>query len=190
MCRQNLLGSLSAPIPKKIDVQKIHPSAEFPTKEKITECGWDVTLVNRTQNRVEDEIGEINEFGTGLKFCPPEGYYLEVVANNTLHRQGYTLTGPVIIDRENHGELIVPLYKFREADDLALPFRAVRIIPRPLLYIHLSHNKKKVPKQGYDQNGYSDLSPDMEAYQRRVMEGYGPGVPRPQAIPRTGNHMF
>jgi len=187
LCRQQLLGEPANNIPLKIAMHKLHPQAEIPIKENLNDIGWDISLVNRTENRPEDTLNEINDFGTGLSFSPPDGYHLEIIATNSLHRHGYMLCGPIIIDNTTRGELIVPLYKFRDIDDIELPFRAVRIIVRPTVYIHVSHQRKN-PRQvseNYDQRN----QPDMNTYQTQLRSNYPPGVPRPQAIPR-GNHMF
>ena len=47
------------------NVRKVNPTAERPlhTQDRV---GWEITLITRTNNRVEDEANEIHEFDTGL----------------------------------------------------------------------------------------------------------------------------
>lgn len=184
----------------KIIVQKLRPQSEFPTKENSSDVGWNVTLVSRTENRAEDETGEINDFNTGIRVSPPEGYFLEAIAVKSLHRTGYMLTGPVIIESGSKGELIIPLYKFRETDDIELPFVAVRLLTRHAIYAHISHSTSDPTSytldrsynssgpyiQGASNGGYSG---DMKAYGNQV-KAYAPGVKRPQAAPSKQNHMY
>ncbi len=190
-------------IEDKILVQKVHPQAEFPTKERPCHVGWEVTLISRTENRAEDETGEINDFGTGIHVTPPEGYFLEMIASRSLHRHGYMLPGPVIIEPGARGELMVPLFKFRESDDISLPFGAVRLLTRPTVYAHISNIKGSQRTQNYQMgNSYTPPGPyvqgnptqagysgDMNGYKQQV-ETYPPGTRRPQAAPQIGNHMF
>ena len=81
------------------------------------------------QGRVEDETGHVNMFKTGLQLEPPQGFYFEMMARSSLHKAGYMLaTGTSIIDPGYRGELLVPLYKFRDGDDIELPMRAVQLV--------------------------------------------------------------
>ena len=191
-----------AHIKDNILVQKTHPQAEFPTKERSCHVGWEVTLISRTENRAEDETNEINDFGTGIHISPPKGYFLELVACRSLHRHGYMLPGPLIIEPGNRGELIVPLFKFRETDDLSLPFGAVRLLTRPAIYSHISHSKVQRVQNYPMDSSYTSSGPyvqgnptqmgysgDMDGYQKQV-GNYRPGTRRPHAAPTKGNHMF
>lgn len=201
-------------IEDKIQVQKLHPKAEFPYKENTSDAGYDVTLVNRCENRAEDDTGEVNNFGTGIALSPPSGYYFEMVARSSLHKSGYMLaTGTSIIDPGYTGELIVPLYKYKEAGDLELPFRAVQLILRPIVYAHLqSVASLSVTSRGDGAFGSTGVLPphmmqkqagayipdpqqssylgDMSAYGSHVQQSYPQGVPRPHAAPPRSNHMF
>ena len=97
-------------IKKRIQVQKLHPKAEYPYKENQSNAGYDITLVSRTENRAEDETGEVNNFNTGIAIRPPQGHYFEMMARSSLHKHGYMLaTGISIIDPGYIGEIIVPL---------------------------------------------------------------------------------
>lgn len=123
-----------------INVKKLNPIAELPIKDRPSDIGYDITLIARTDNRAEDNIHDVNMFSTGLMISPPPGYYIEVVAKNSLQRSGYMLaTGITIVDPETaDDELIVPLYKFKESQDIDLPFRAVQIVLRKAEYAHIA----------------------------------------------------
>ncbi len=144
-------------ITEHIIVRKTNPHADFPAKENVNDVEWNITLVSRTDNRAEDETGEINYFNTGLHIKPPKGYFLELIASKALYRTGYMLTGPVIIEPDNKGELIVPLYKFRDSEDIELPFVAVSLLTRPAIYAHVSHTAVQATHQ--QNKSYSDSKP-------------------------------
>lgn len=188
-------------IDEKIGVKKILPNAEFPQKERTQQVGYDITLVSRTENRAEDDIGEVNSFATGIILSPPEGYYLEIIAKNTLHKHGYSLANGVeIVSPGNKSELIIPLFKFKDTEDINLPFQAVQMILKPAVYAHLS-NMKSGNNNRYLESDYGNnnnvYSPDqgklyfgdMSAYQEQL-KYYSQGMPRPQAPVPKSNYIF
>ena len=206
--KQSKESSLVQYVTEKIHVQKLHPGAEFPYRENPTDVGYDMTLVARTDNRAEDDTGDVNNFNTGIALTPPDGYYLEMVAMPALHKHGYMLaTGTHIINPGFVGEIIVPLYKYKEAEDLELPFRAVQLVVKPALYAHL----KSVSSLGSVDRGMGGYSSgmmmqqqgayipdprqasymgDMNGYNSHVNQNYSQGVPRPQSAAPRNNHMF
>lgn len=114
-----------------IRVIKNHPDAEPPFKEDSEgDAGWDITIVARCDNRAEDTFSDVNTFSTGLIITPPAHYHAEVVAHPSLWKAGYMLTNTIIINQDNKDELVLGLYKFREGDDLELPFRAGQLLLR------------------------------------------------------------
>ena len=197
-------------IENKVKVQKLHPKAEFPSKEKQEDIGWDITLIARTENRAEDDSGAVNNFSTGITVSPPEGYYFEMVAQKDLHKHGYMLaTGTSIITPDTKGEIVVPLYKYADVEDIDLPLVAVKLILRQTVYAHLQSVKSFSHSHG-NQNTYrgefvpqmqqlgtfipnpqsgSKYEVDMTAYQNQTSR-YPAGFPRPQAAPPKDNHMF
>jgi len=182
-----------------IKVVQLHPQAEIPTKE-ADDVGWTVTLVGRTDNRAEDDFGEMNGFSTGLQLCPPKGYYLEVVALPSFYKHGYNLaSGTLIIGPDNRDELIIPFMKFRECNDLELPIEAVQVIVKK--YAPSFMLKTKVPQiadasYGQYASSSSSFQPppngafrgDMEQYQAfsRTKQGSKPSA----ASGARQNHMF
>ncbi len=191
----------------KINVYKTHPSAEFPFKENPSNIGYDVTLISRTENRAEDDTGDVNNFHTGIAVSPPIGHYIEVIVKPSLYKHGYTLaTGVLVIDPDDKGELIIPLHKFKEAEDLELPFRAVQLIVRPAVYAHISSvTSLAQPEEGWNTTSFQPemnqkgahiqdprnmkYAPDMSTYQHQVSQ-YPKGASRPQSAPVKPNHMF
>lgn len=193
----------------KVSVKLLLPEASFPSKEegKGGDVGYGVSLVQRSENRSEDTTHEVNNFRTGITLSPPRGYYIEMIATSSLHKHGYFLaTGTSIINPGNTGELIVPLYKFKEVSDIELPFRAVQIIVKPAVYSYISSVKNLPSSRNgdgvflpsfdsssrgtYIQDPQNASYPgDMQAYQNQV-QGYGRGQVRPQAAGRSNNHMF
>jgi len=115
-------GDKAAPA-NEFNAFKILPNAERPSREQ-GKAGWEITLVGRTDNRVEDQSGEVNNFDTGLNIKVTSGSYIEIVPHPQLIRHGYMLPGPLIIDATHSGALVIPLYKFCEGQDLELPFKA------------------------------------------------------------------
>jgi len=166
---------------------KVRSNAERPSLEN-GKAGWEITFINRTDNRVEDEVGEINNFDTGLCTKLSTGSYIEIVPHPQLINHGYMIPGPVIIDSAHTGNLTVPLYKFREGDDIELPFRGA------LAFMKVENKEefKMIAPPG--QNSEYQYNQNQSAYNRGAV--YPSGMtPAPQALgrpmaQRTGNHMF
>jgi len=110
-------------------VTKILPSAESITKKNdvTNEVTWDLTIVDRVDNRTEDDVSDINWFNSGLAFRVPSGYHIQVVGNSDLYQMGYFMPHPIIIGPNDTDQLLIPLFKFKEGDDLQLPFRCAHI---------------------------------------------------------------
>lgn len=158
----------------KILVQKTIPSAEFPFRERVESPIYNLTLVNRTDNREEDEIGHFNDFGLGLKVCPPPNHFIEIIASPSLHKHGYVLYHPVIIDANYQGEVKVPLYKLEDSEDLQLPFDGLRMIVRQSIYAHV----------------YNVVPQRQKTYDEYTTEVSSVPAPRQMATATRSNHMF
>lgn len=122
---------------------KLNPQAKEPVQDKPTNVGYDLTLIGRTENRVDDTYGDVNYFNTGLSVVPPDGYYFELLGRENLLRAGYILQGPIIIDPEDRNEVLVPLYKYKEVDDCELPILGARLVLRQAEYFHLTQAQTK-----------------------------------------------
>lgn len=160
-----------------LKVTKVHAEAQDLAKEHPTDVGWPVTLIGRAENRIEDIVGEIGYFNTGLRVIPPAQHHIEIVARNNLHKTGYELpSSPLVINPTFGGEILVPLRKFKEADDLELPYQAVEIILRPTVHAYLQGPKVKAPAARRQPQVDED---DAPVYKQNGKRGNG-----------KGNHMF
>lgn len=171
-------------------VQKIHPNAEHPYKDDSSDVGWNVTLIGRTDNRAEDDNDEVNEFNTGIVVAPTEDYYLEIHADKDLHKHGYMLTNGVrIIQPSDRGELVIPLYKFSDVNDIELPFKAVQIIVRYKVptRAHTSKSLLEIPSD-FQSQGYN-ASP-LYGDQNTNFSQPGSRTAQPKGRGRGGNFMF
>lgn len=118
-----------------IKAVKLHPEAELPFKENEADVGWDITVVARCDSRAEDTYQDVNTFSTGLVIKPPPGHHLEVIPNPSLWKTGYMFASSlIIINTDDEGELVIPLLKYKESEDLELPFRAAMLVLRPTEY--------------------------------------------------------
>lgn len=116
-------------IPGGLKIQKTIPMAEDPYRARESDIGWELTLISRTDGKIEDDMGEINYFDTGLRMRPPSGYYVKIIPLEELHKAGYMMMQSVsVINPEDDSNIVIPLYKFKETDDIVLPFRAVRAV--------------------------------------------------------------
>lgn len=189
--KRHLQGSSNPYIKEHLKVQKMHPKAEEPYQENgYINPGYFITLIDRKDNRVEDDSSEVNTFGTGLIICPPEGYYIEVIPTQDLFKQGYFIVGPIIIEPGNKSELVIPMFKFRETEDLKLPLKAGQIVMRKRVYHYRSmvngsintgsQNRMYTPVMQNNLNGMQmQQPPQFNGMQQQ----------RTQAPPRR-NHMF
>lgn len=123
MAGRVLASSKNAPL--HFACNAVTPDAQRPIRE-TDGAGWSIMVVKRTDNRVEDVVSDTNDFDTGLSISFPPGGYMEIVAAPTLHRHGYALLSPLVVDATYAGTIVLPLYKFREADDLELPMEVAR----------------------------------------------------------------
>lgn len=170
----------------KIKMEVLHPSATIPLQED-NDVTYTIALQTRTENRAEDDAHAVNLFGTGLSIVPPPKHYFQMIASPTLYKHGYMLApGCDIIPSNFSGELMVPLYKFNEGEDIQLPFDAVRIVLHPVIYAHVAKvMKRQIPHMMNTE------------YMQQPMQGYYAPVPA-AAHPRgqgrssrsAGIHMF
>ncbi len=117
--------------PANIRWTPVHPDARAPFKERITDSGYDLTLLYEKKR-----VGSCILYGTGVVVEPPFGWYLDVVPRSSIIKTGYLLANNVgVIDRGYRGEVLVPLLKIDpNAPDLPLPARVVQMVPRPIAH--------------------------------------------------------
>lgn len=172
-------------------VKKINPNAELPYKDE-GEVAWNIDLIGRTDNRIDDVSHDINEFNTGLVITPPSGFYVEVVADKNLYSSGYTLPYNLIINPNNTEELIVPLYKFRDTSELDFPFQGVKFVLREFIDAYVTN----APQQTQQQPMQYQQPMQQQQYQQPMQYQQQPQYQQPQQDPsrvrgrRPGNTMF
>jgi len=119
----------TAQIPScQINVRKAVPNAEYPFLSEENKVGIDVVLIARTDDRVDDTVNEICMFDTGIIFSPTSNCYALLTADLELMQKGYTLLSPILIDHDTDEPLSIPLFKFRDAPDLELPCKGVKLV--------------------------------------------------------------
>ena len=143
---KKIFNGVSWVLDDTLKVTKVHAEAQDLHRENDTDVTWAVTLIGRAENRIEDVVGEVGYFNTGLKLTPPAHHHLEVVARPNLHKLGYEIpSGTIVLQPSSTNELIVPLRKVHEGQDLELPYQAVDVIIRPSVYASLQGPKLKAP---------------------------------------------
>lgn len=140
-----------------INFVKLKPTAEAPSKENNKDVGHDITIVERVDNRSEDVYGDVNIFSTGLVLTAPLHYHIEIIEHPNLYKTGYMLAGgPRIINPGSSEELILPLYKFKETEDIELPFRAALMVLRETEYCAVVAEPVKKEYDRYNDDRYRD----------------------------------
>ena len=118
--------------------QALRPGIPEPIKRLESDAGWEICLVGRTGNRLDDEVNAVNLYDTGIRCAPPPGFYLELIATQELYKHGYCLpSGGVHYQPEDWEEIVVPLVKMSDGDDIETPFNGIRIVPKRVEYCHL-----------------------------------------------------
>jgi hypothetical protein len=142
-------------IRRPIQVTRLDPNAEVPSKETLSDVYHDISVVKREDNRVDDVQNDANTFGTGLRIQPPRDYHIEIFEHPELYKAGYSLVGGVrFINPTDEGELILPLMKFKEGEDIELPFKVAVMVLRETQYanVALSSGKKTRNDGGSNNN--------------------------------------
>ena len=180
----------------------------FPAKRNADSASYDVTLVGRKANRIDDRNYDVNDFNTGMWVNPPKGYYLEFRAADVLHGQGYNVMGgSVIIEHaETLTEVTIPLFKFKETSDLQLPCNCMKMILHEICSAHVKRiedvgvtQQTTTTKYGFESAFDSPAVKPSPHQQGRAPPSYfvpeiNPGLP-PQSTSRPAryegnNHMF
>lgn len=109
----------------------LRPDAVAPKKERASDSGYDLTLLEKLK-----QLGEVELYGTGVQVRPPAGFYFDVVPRSSIIKRGYLLANSVgVIDRGYRGEIMVPLVRLSErTEPLELPARVVQLVPRPIVH--------------------------------------------------------
>jgi hypothetical protein len=99
------------------------PEALHPKRNDETDCIFPITLVSRTNNRIDDQLQNFNEFSTELYISPPPGYFIEIHGTDELQKRGYALLQPKFVQPKDATNITkVMLYKLVDNEDIQLPF--------------------------------------------------------------------
>ena len=108
--------------------------AILPTKHRISDVGYDLTII-----KLVKQLGEKTfMYDTGISIQPELGYYTKIVPRSSLVKSGYMLTNSMgIIDPAYTGTLKIVLTKVDDSfPDLKLPYKCCQlIIDRNIHYV-------------------------------------------------------
>lgn len=157
------------------------PEVTLPLSRTQNNVGWEITLINREDNRAEDVYQDVNNFLTGITLPKHLDYYYEIVATPDLHKLGYMLPGTIVLNSSN-GELSIPLYKFKDVEDIELPFAAVQLILMPKNKAYIIGKRETVKRRvnTYHSPQYEEEYESSTAY----------GASNNSRSTKTSNHMF
>jgi hypothetical protein len=130
-----------------------NPEALHPKRNDETDCVFPITIVSRTNNRIDDQLQNFNEFSTELFLSPPPGYFIEINGTDELQKRGYALLQPKFVQPRDSSSLVkVTLFKLVDNEDIQLPF------PTGLIGIIRCANYTYIKKQKGTENDNGELS--------------------------------
>ena len=143
-------------IPSPLEVIKLHPQAEAPYKPdgRHQDPYWHLTVVSRSGNRVDDIQGGYNEFETGLCIKCPKHYHLEIFEHPDLYKAGYSMSPRILSPNATDEQIMLPLYKFNDGEDLSLPFPVAIIVMRETQYTTIAAVSNQPVQQPMFNGGY------------------------------------
>lgn len=114
----------------KINIKKLNKSAQIPKYSKPGDAGMDIVAISE---KVEDtpEYGYI-EYGTGLAFEIPDGYFMDIRPRSSISNTGLILANtPGTLDSEYRGELKVRFKWIKDTAKYKLGDRVAQIVILP-----------------------------------------------------------
>jgi dUTP pyrophosphatase len=120
---------------EKIKFLKTVKEATLPKKERISDSGYDLTIIKKIK-----EIGDVEFYTTGIKVqFDSFGWYGMVVPRSSLSKTGYMMANSIgIIDRSYLGEILIALRKIdKTANSIILPARIAQLIPMPIVHFEI-----------------------------------------------------
>ena len=107
-------------------VYKSDPKALLPTKERYSDVGWDLTVIQK----VKDISPKTSLYDTCIKVCPSHGFYTKIYPRSSISKSGYMMSNSTgIIDPNYLGTIKIALTKVDDSmPDLKLPFRCAQMI--------------------------------------------------------------
>ena len=112
---------------------KTRKAAFIPLKEGDSDI-FSLTLIEKIKH-----AGELEIYDTGIKIQPAAGWYFDIVPQSSLLETGYMVAGNFEpVDRRYVSSVLVPLIKIeKNAPDLKLPARIVKILPKPIVHLEI-----------------------------------------------------
>lgn len=109
----------------KCSIKLTHPAAIKPNKKKISNIGYNIHII-KTYKIISDNI---IIYDTGLLIKPQFGYYCNIIANNSLSIDGYSLGTHYIDTDDTNDSLLITLIKNDlDLPDLKLPYSCAILI--------------------------------------------------------------
>ena len=111
----------------KINIQfiKTNQNAVQPFKNKYSDVGYNISIIK--QHKVINT--NIIMYDTGLQLKIPNGYFAEIVPNQSILKFGYKLTNTIIINSNYNDNIYINLTQFEEnAMDIEFPFNCCQLI--------------------------------------------------------------
>jgi deoxyuridine 5'-triphosphate nucleotidohydrolase len=139
-----------------IKVFKTDDNAVIPSKNRISDAGYDITIIKEAKKFNE----KTTLYDTGIKLNIPNGYYVEIVPRSSISKSGYMLANSIgIIDQSYRGNIFVALTKINESsDDIKLPFCCCQMIVRKQIYSDIEESFKDFNITNRNEGGYGDGS--------------------------------
>ena len=118
-----------------VTVERLNESAVIPTRGTTLSVGYDITAIG-LYKRLSARTAL---YHTGIRVCPPEGYYVEIIPRSSLSKTGYMLSNSVgTIDPDYRGELLIALTKVDDSlPDLEFPFCRCQMVLRKCEYYNV-----------------------------------------------------
>jgi hypothetical protein len=136
-------------------------NAEAPQQESEYANFWTLSIVARSNGRVEDIQNAFNSFETGITLDPPPGFIFMFYDHPQLKSAGYSLLGPVP-HFNTEAPITLDLFKLTEADQLDLPYAAVLVRLEHSYYISIPMVSRKEVEQ-IKKKGHSKKSRKMSS---------------------------
>ena len=162
------LGQPAHPQANVAYVQTRHPHANIPELDCEESVCYNLDLVERCDGQTEDMVNNVTLFDTGIVIKPPEGFYFEIIPSPQLYKSGYMMASSIeVIEPNYRGNIMVPLLKFKDADDLKTPvIGAVKLLARKANYIYMGRADEDIAEEEPRNNSHLEF---------RGIEGGAPG---------------
>jgi hypothetical protein len=138
----------------------MHPDAQEPYKMegRPHDPYWIIDVVGRDNTQQVDDIqNDVREFTTGLRIKFPKHYHGEIYEHPNLWKTGYMLSGGprILSPHDAEEEIMIPLYKYKDGDDLALPMPVAILVMRESQYTTTSLIKAQPASAAAAAYGYA-----------------------------------